>query len=114
MSNWHILTQSKKGDSCKIIFHISIPSENTFSEISLRKAIKEHFEPQPTLDSFITEEKKNIRNGRVFEVKTTVKYSANLSESQIFDKINQKHATLSVDTVNELRTMFKYWKQETV
>lgn len=114
MSNYHIKSVTPNGRTANVVFHIPIPVENNSAGVSLRTAISQYIGSSfvsavPWIDSA---EATQLTNGELYEHPEIVSFLAADTDGQKQTKIDDKYTVLSVNILDKIRTILKFWGKD--
>lgn len=108
----HIL--EVRSDRADAIFHIPVPNVLNTAGISYRTALKEYRTGTdiavPGLDVSDPAEYAAIGNGEVYEYKTMVEYSANLSNAQKKQAIENEYIAKKDTILSVIQARLEFWQ----
>lgn len=108
----HIL--EVKSDQAKSIFHIPIPNVLNAAGISYQTALKQYNIGKeiviPELNISYPVEYAAIENGEIYEYQITVKYSANLSNAQKKQVIENEYTVKKNIILNSIQERLEFWQ----
>lgn len=112
MSNYHVLDAANTGDTIRIAFHITVPSETNAIGYNIRTALSEDEAISKTsiVPWIETAEQTLLTNGELYEHVYSFKTNKDVPNLTKRDRMDAKYTSL-VSTVQEgIRQRYTYWR----
>lgn len=101
MSDYHVLTVSRKNDAANVVFHVPVPSQMNFAGVNLQEALREYLQGniedgviKSAYPRITAGELTDVQNGAIYEHVDTVRFSAHASKSEKRDAIDAQFNAL--------------------
>jgi len=124
MSDWYHLEKNLKGDTSNVVFHIEMPTGNNFAGFTWFRAVQEFrisgefretgviVSRVPWLATDDIPQNQKVVDGEIWEQRTSVQYSKNLSKSLIAQAIDDKFDEISADILAQVEQTLDFWGGE--
>lgn len=113
MSNYHILSADKYGNSFSVVFHVPVPDQNNDVSYSYRTAIVEWQGGAVNINSsvpFISgAELIQLQAGELYEVQETFSSNPNEVLAQKRDKLDSRYAEVVIEVQADFQDCLGYW-----
>ena len=115
MSNYHILTADRYGNSYRVVFHVPVAAANNEVDYPYRTAIVEWQvnAEQPTVQSSVPfiegTELTQLQAGELYEVVETFNSNPNETLAQKRARLDARYADVVTEQQAELQKVLGYW-----